>query len=333
MCPTSVITASLLGPLLFGGVEDEVLVHRQVETMGTVLWTEVSAKSRKVGLAASEEALKAVEAARDRLSTWTHESELACFLSSDVGEEVELSPLLAAELIRARRLSILTGGAFDPSVGALSKAWGLRSGGREPSKQELERALSECGQDKWGLEGCIARRWHPQLSIDEGGFGKGAALDQALSALRDAGVCRATLNLGGQLAFLGDAEHVVPVADPRDRGSSLLELRVDGGSVATSANTERAGHLIDPRSGLPAADFGSVTVWAADGLTADALSTGLFVLGPEEGLALAEETPGIEAAFIVYTGKDRAVLLSSGLRERTRPLVPIDLPFQVVIER
>jgi len=320
MTTSTAITTALLCPLLFGGVGDEVVVHRKVETMGTVLWLEVHAMDRSEGLKASEEALRAVEAARVRLSTWTIESELSRFLACEVEEEFELSELLAQELTHARRLSDLTGGAFEPSVGALSKAWGLRNGGRTPSAQELEQAMSKCGAELWEMEGCIAVRRHSGLSIDEGGFGKGAALDQALATLDKAGVNRATLNLGGQLAFLGDSERVVPIADPLDRGSRLIEITVSGGSVATSANTERAGHLIDPRTGLPAADFGSVTVLAQDALTADALSTGLFVLGPEAGLELVERLKGVEAIFIEATTPERRVRVSEGLRHRTRLL-------------
>ena len=93
---------------------------------------------------------------------------------------------------------------------------------------------------------------------------------------------------------------VVEVADPGRRGRSVAELRLpEGMSAATSAGSERPGHILDPRSGRPAADFGSVTVVSRDPLRADAFSTALFVLGPEEGLALAEELENLEALFLV----------------------------------
>ena len=321
MNSTSAITAALFTSSLFGGGAEGVVVERQVETMGTVLLLEVRAEDRALGLAATEDALRAVEEARERLSTWTAESELSRFMASGVDVEFELSALLARELVEARRLSELTGGAFDPSIGALTRAWGLRSGGRRPGAEEIERAMAECGADLWQIEGCIAVRRRAGLVIDEGGFGKGAALDQALGALAGAGIEVAELNLGGQLAFLGETARVVPIADPADRGAVLLEITVRGGSVATSANTEQAGHLLDPRTGRPARDFGSVTVWAADALGADALSTGLFVMGPEAGLALAEELPGVEAVFILNDGPAPEFRVTSGLREHARSLV------------
>jgi thiamine biosynthesis lipoprotein len=312
--------AGLFVSLSLGGGVDHVVVHRRVEMMGTVLWMELEVQERAEGLCASEEALRTVEAAEARLSTWTTESELARFLTAKEGELVELTPLLAEELRKAKDLCEETRGAFDPSVGALTQAWGLRSGGSTPSEAMLERARAACGSEHWLLQGNVAVRSSTDLVIDEGGFGKGAALDQAISCLERAGVPGASLNLGGQLAFLGRDDRVVPIADPEHRAQSLMEITVRGGSVATSGTAERGAHIIDPRTGRPAKDFGSVTVWAGTALEADALSTALFVLGPVEGLALAEEMEDVEAVFIEKSTPGRKVSMTSGLRKRTRPL-------------
>jgi len=313
--------AGLIGSLSTGVEVDHVVIHRQVETMGTVLWMELEVRERTEGLRASEEALRTVEAAEARLSTWITESELARFLTAKVGERVELTPLLAEELRVAKRLCEETRGAFDPSVGALTRAWGLRSGGCTPSAAELEIARAACGPEHWLLQGNVAVRNNSGLVIDEGAFGKGAALDQAVLKLEREGVTQASLNFGGQLAFLGGEDRVVPIADPEDRGHSLMEITVRGGSVATSGTAERGAHIIDPRTGCPADDFGSVTVWAKTALEADALSTAMFVLGPVEGLALAEEMEGVEAVFIEKSEPGRRVSVTSGLSKRARSLM------------
>ncbi len=99
-------------------------------------------------------------------------------------------------------------------------------------------------------------------------------------------------------------ESLVAVADPRDRARTVATLRLKDACASTSGNSERGlvvngrhiGHLLDPRTGEPAPDFGSVTVVARDGLTADVLSTAFFVLGPREGLALSER---LRAAGVV----------------------------------
>jgi thiamine biosynthesis lipoprotein len=319
----NILLATATGLLLTasqGGGADHHLVNRRVEMMGTVLWMELEVQDRTEGLRASEGALRTMEAAERRLSTWTTETELARFLAGDVGERIMLTPLLAKELTEAAKLCELTGGAFDPSIGALTHAWGLRTGGLTPDEGTLKEAMASCGSTLWRIEGREAIRDSADLVIDEGGFGKGAALDQALFSLRESGVKSATLNFGGQLAFIGEEERVVPIANPRDRMDVVLEIRVEGGSVATSANTERAAHLLDPRTGHPAKDFGSVTVWASSALKADALSTALFVLGPKEGCALAEQMEGVEAAFIETSKSGMNVYVTPGLSSRTRSL-------------
>jgi len=319
----NILLATATGLMLaasLGGGADHQLVNRRVELMGTVLWMELEVQDRTVGLNASEEALKTMEAAERRLSTWTTETELARFLTSQVGERVTLTPLLAKELSEAARLCEITGGAFDPSIGALTRAWNLRTGALRPNESALKDAMSSCGPALWQINGLEAVRETEGLVIDEGGFGKGAALDQATAKLRECGVRSGSLNFGGQLAFVGDEQRSVPVAHPRSRDEVAIELIVSGGSVATSANAERAGHLLDPRTGLPAEDFGSVTVWAKTALEADALSTAFFVLGPREGYALATQLEGVEAAFIQSNKTEMNVYVTPGLSNRTRSL-------------
>ncbi|HUP42846.1 MAG TPA: FAD:protein FMN transferase, partial [Thermoanaerobaculia bacterium] len=210
------------------------------------------------------------------------------------------------------------------------------------------------------------RRW-PGLRIEEGGFGKGAALDAALAAAAAVPeVEQAWIDLGGQVAFYqGRSTRVgrwrpsptlrvgegtrergviqwteVLIAHPADRNRPLVALALDpalGGSVATSGNSERGitvggerrSHLLDPRTGEPAPDFGSLTVWAPTALRADCLSTGLYVLGPEAALAWAAEHPGVEVVVLrAAPTADRAsagrveVLATPGLEGRLRVLDP-----------
>jgi thiamine biosynthesis lipoprotein len=167
------------------------------------------------------------------------------------------------------------------------------------------------------------RRLSPEAGIDEGAWGKGYALDRAVEALRRAGARRALLDLGGQVFAVGRA--TVDVADPRDRLRAVASLAVADESVSTSGNSERGfmvgdrriGHLLDPRTGRPAPDFGSATVLAPSGLVADILSTAFFVLGPEAGLELSEELrrQGFEnrALFLVDAGDRLVPQASPGL--------------------
>ena len=166
-------------------------------------------------------------------------------------------------------------------------------------------------------------RLRPGVAVEEGGFGKGAGLKAAVAALAASGATAATLDLGGQLAVFGPGRRELAVADPGRRDRPVVTLAIDRGSVATSGNSERGieaggrryGHLLDPRTGRPAPDFGSLTVWADDPLTADCLSK-LYVLGPERAVAWAATHPGVEVLALLPSGKGIRALASRGLRGR-----------------
>jgi thiamine biosynthesis lipoprotein len=303
--------------------------------MGTSLDITVEAEDRAAGLEASERAVAALEEAEARLSTWRSDTELARLNHAPAGERQALSPALAEDLAAALRCARETEGAFNPAVGPLVQAWGLRGGGRLPGPEERSAAMADSRFEDLDLQGGAAVRRRPGLTLEEGGFGKGAGLGDALEALSDLGVRRASLDLGGQVAVLGGG-WTVPVAHPRHRDRPAVALAIDGGSVSTSGNSERGieiegrklGHILDPRTGEPAADFGSVTVWTADPLRADCLSTGLYVLGPERALAWAAAHPGVEVLVLRPEGDRLKALASPGLRERIKTLDPaVDIDF------
>jgi thiamine biosynthesis lipoprotein len=194
-----------------------------------------------------------------------------------------------------------------------------------PGAAELSTALAATGREKFRFDSAWGecRRLSAGAGIDEGAWGKGYALDRAVAALRRAGVRQAVLDLGGQVYALGPA--AVVVADPTSRGRAMVSLPVADASVSTSGNSERGltvggariGHLIDPRTGRPAPDFGSATAVAPSGLAADALSTAFFVLGPQKGLELSEklrrEGFANEALFLIVEPGGVRALASPGL--------------------
>lgn len=294
----------------------EPTLERRVMMMGTSLDIAIEAADRGSALAASERAVAALEAAEARLSTWRDDSELARW---NRNAEPTVSPSLAADLAAARSCREETDGAFDPAVGRLVAAWDLRGKGRIPSPAELRQAVE------------AVRAGRP---LEEGGFGKGAGLADALEALAAApGVTRASLDLGGQLAVLdrqGGGRWEVPVADPRNRDRAVVSFAIDRGSVSTSGNSERGivvngrrlGHILDPRTGEPAPDFGSVTVWTEDPLRADCLSTGLYVMGPERALAWAAAHPGVEVLVLREREGRLEALATPGLEGNLKALVP-----------
>lgn len=283
---------------------------RHCLAMGTRLELRLVAPDRPTALAASEAALDAIDRAEARLSTWTAPSELAAVNRSVVGRWVPVSDELRRDLESAMAWARRTGGAFDPVVGSLVAAWGLRSGGRVPEPARLAEARANAGHGLVELGEAGIRRFASGAVIDEGGFGKGIGLRDALEAAVEAGGSCVQLDLGGQVAVSPGCGPVeVGIADPTDRGAVAGVLVVEGGSVATSGNSVRSfevdgielGHLLDPRIGAPAEDWGAVTVVARDPVAADCLATALFVMGPGDGLSWATATEGVEAVFAVVS--------------------------------
>jgi thiamine biosynthesis lipoprotein ApbE len=274
-------------------------IIRHLAAMGTALSLTVSAPTRDAALRASEAGVREIERIEALLSTWRDDTPLARVNTAPVGTAQPIPAELGEILGRVFAWSERTGGAFDPTVLPLVRVWGLRTGGRIPDATELHAALEATGGSLFTFEESspglffISKR-HPLGGIDEGAWGKGWALDKAAAAMREAGAVSGLLDLGGQILAFGE-ETSVDVADPRERGKTVARLRLADASASTSGNSERSlvvngrriGHLLDPRTGLPARDFGSVTVVAPSGLVADVLSTAFFVLGPEEGRALS----------------------------------------------
>jgi FAD:protein FMN transferase len=306
-------------------VEESVRLERRLGVMGTTLVITVDAVDRATALAASERALSALETTEHRLSTWKTGTELGRLNHNDRGRPFDLSDKLAKELHAVRHWWRETDGAFDPAIGALVSAWGLRTGGRRPVKSEIQKALESCGMLYMDFNGRTASRLRSGLQIEEGGFGKGAGLDSAMEAVRGEGVYAASIDLGGQIAVQSSRKPMeIGLADPRRRDSMVIKLSINEGSLATSGNSERGievdgvsySHILDPRSGFPAPDFGTITVFADDSLTADCLSTGLFVMGPESAIEWVSCRSGIEAVVLQTSKEGIRARITSGLADQ-----------------
>lgn len=296
-----------------GGPTGPASVVREGVAMGTVLRVEVRGDSGRIpALAASEAVFREVERVEALLSTWRPESPLSRLNRAPVGLAQPVPHEIRGLLERALAASRATGGAFDPRVGALVDAWDLRGAGRAPTSRELASALGAAGAKgiTLGADGFV--RHVDAAWMDAGGFGKGAALAGAADSLRALGVAAARVSLGGQLLLLGaprgdERGWTVGVSHPSRRQEPVAELRIRDASVATSGTSERGvtvdghrmGHLLDPRTGEPSPAWGSVTVVSPDPLEADILSTALYVLGPDAGMAWARDLQDVGVLFLI----------------------------------
>lgn len=293
-------------PCLLALIATPPTQDREVYAMGTRLKLHLEAADP---VAAAEVVLAEVERIEAACSTWRPGSSWSR-LNGAEGAWQPLDREWLELLERTRSWSLRTGGAFDPALPALLRLRGLRAGAGagEPAKSGFGCHLLEVDP----LNG--RARLREGAGIDEGGFLKGYALDAAHRAARSAS---GWMDFGGQLLAWGRPQRV-EIADParRDRPRAVLQLR--DASLSTTGCSERGRHILDPRSGLACAPWGSASVVAASAFEADLLSTAVYVLGPEAGLAWAS-AEDIAVLFLLNDGRRRMSPAFAALRPAFLP--------------
>lgn len=283
--------------------------------MGTLVEVEIHGAPREKVQAAAAKAFAAIQRIDELMSSYKETSEISLINRDGHLRPVPVSDETFFVLKRALEFSRLTDGAFDVTVGPLVRLWGFfrKEGYRVPTDTEIAATRAQCGWEKviLDVQNKTVRLGQEGMEIDLGGIAKGYAVDQALEALRRERVKRAKVNAGGQIGFLDFSrtgkKWEVGIEDPRHPDQISKWIEVGEEAVATSAATQnyfevngkRYGHILDPRTGWPAqSKVLSVTVVAPSGIDADALSTALFVLGPEKGIPLAKKL-GAQAIYIL----------------------------------
>jgi len=274
----------------------------------------------------AEEGAKAafdrIRVLNDILSDYDAQSELRRLCeTAGGGKAVPVSRDLWNVLHRAEAVSKQSGGAFDVTIGPLSRLWRRAIRRRIfPSDERLDEArplvdyrLVRLDLDLWSAdlkENRSVELLKAGMRLDVGGIAKGYAVDEALAVLAKAGITRALVDAGGDIR-LGD-----PPPDKSGWRIGVAPLEADGPpstllslsriAVATSGDAwqfveidgTRYSHIVDPRTGMALTDHSSVTVIAPDGMAADALASAVSVLGPQQGLKLIDATPGTAALIV-----------------------------------
>ncbi len=291
--------------------------------MGTLAVIRVEADDEPTAAAAVQSAWAALDEVDSLMSTWREDSDLAQVNRDAAAGPVSVAAATATVLDGALAMAAASGGAFDPTVLPLMRLWGLRDGPRRlPAAAEVDAVLSRTGYELVALDKAARVRFRqPGPALDFGGIAKGHALDAARAALAAAGVRRGAVDLGGSVLLLGrTAADSVDIASPDEGCGTVARVPAVDGVVATSGQYERFveidgrryGHILDPRTGYPVERAGSVTVLGPDGMTADALATAMFVLGPDEGAALASRWPDVRWWFVGPDGNGGWTVIRSG---------------------
>lgn len=280
--------------LLCGCAKEPEPAHMTTFCMNTVMDLTIWGKEADTGLGRVYTKLVELE------SRWSATDENSIISNLNRGNQLlQLEPAQAALLANIEKISERTGGAFNPKMRLLSEAWGFyNEQHRVPSHEEIASAMETA---QWDLGGAM----------------KGYAGQVCADLLEELDVDRAMLVLGGNVQTYGDKPNGTPwqiaIQNPNFADDYIGIISVTGtASVVTSGDYQRFfevdgmkyHHILDPETGYPAdSGLSSVTIICRDGLTADCLSTALFVMGLEEATAFWQENSDFEAVFVTTDGE------------------------------
>ena len=288
---------------------------REVAIMGTAIQVELWSDTRAAGEAAIDAVMDEMHRIDRAMSPHKDDSELSRINRMAAREPVRLSDEMYRLVERALHFSRLSGGAFDISYAAVGQLYDYRKRQR-PDNATLAEARARVGFDKLLLDPAARtlRFAQPGMRIDFGGFAKGHAVDNAAAILARHGIRHATVAAGGDSRVIGDRRGrpwSIAIRDPRRAGQVVAVLPLQDVALSTSGDYERFfecdgvrhHHLIDPHTGCSPRSVHSVTILSDDGLTSEALSKCVFVMGVRDGLRLVESQPGVDAVVVDAAGR------------------------------
>lgn len=293
------------------------------QTMGTQAYVELWAEDARQGQALVSAVQNEFERINQLMSPYLASSELSLLNREAAINPVPISNELYQLLQQAEQLAVLSDGAFDISFASVGFSYDYRQH-IKPSAAELtdQRPLINYRHILL-LAGNQVKFARPGVKIDLGGIAKGYAVEQAIGLLAKAGVKHALVTAGGDTRLLGDKRGrpwMVAIKHPRKADDIVAQLPLSNSAISTSGDYERFfiedgvryHHILDPKSGQSPAGLMSVTVLGPDATRTDALSTTLFVMGLERGMAFIEQQDEFEAIFI---SSEHQLYFSSGLAQ------------------
>lgn len=333
----------LVGMVLIRFYDDRTTVKRQDVLLDTVVSLEITGKEDVQG--AADGAIALIGSLDDALSMYKGSSAISAINEAAGRHAVKVEPDIFGLLQTAKDVASLSDGAFDPTIGSITKLWGIgarmRSLDAVPQKAKIDSALQAVGFKGIELsepdEVYLSRKG---VMLDLGAIAKGYASQRVADFLRSHNIESALIDLGGNVQLIGGRPNGEPwrigIQDPRKkRGEAICALELRDTSAITAGvyerfaeiDGERYTHIFDPRTGYPVRnDFSSVTVVSMNGAEGDALSTALMVMGPQQldrALDLLALFPGVEAVFITH-GSDGVpkIRATGGLKGRITSLDP-----------
>lgn len=335
--PSALVLVTVGGLAIIGcGRPAPHIVERVATAMGSELrltaWTDEDAPAN----AAFDAVLAEFERLDALMSIWRPGSDVLRINAAAGERPVAASADVRDALKTARQISDWTNGKFDVTFGPLAEIWKFDAQNQDNSVPDAAAIAARLPLIDYrrieiddGAGTVFLRR--KGMRVHLGGIGKGYAVERAAAILRAAGLRDFLIQAGGDL-YAGGSKQSRPwrlgINDPRGpAGRVFATLDVSDGTFSTSGDYARSfvtdgvryHHLLDPSTGQPARGCRSVTIVADDPRLADGLSTGVFILGPRDGMALVERLPNVEAVIVTASNE---VMVSSGLTQKLTIVAP-----------
>ncbi len=303
--------------LCFSSALSQQTYKRTLKLMGTRFDIIVVAQDQAQGDTYIDLAVNEITRIEKLISSWDPESQTSAINKQAGIAPVKVDQELFELIERSLSISKLTDGAFDVSYASMDRIWKFDGSMKEmPSDEAIKASVS-----KVGYKNILLDKTHhtvflkkKKMKIGFGAIGKGYAADKAKTLLMARGVPAGIINASGDMNTWGKQPNndvwKVAITNPMDKTKNFGLLPIEDGAVVTSGNYEkyvsfqgkRYTHIIDPRTGYPASDIISVTVFAPKAELADALATSLFVMGIDTGINRIDQLSNIECIIIDNTG-------------------------------
>jgi len=317
------------------------LVERSRPSMGSEIRLSAWTTDEAGAVAAFEAVFLEFDRLEALMSTWRENSEIQQVNRAAGKHPVQVGTEIRDVLRTARQVSEWTGGKFDVTFGVMSGLWKFDYQNKDdsiPDHSEVLRRRSLIDYRQLQVDeraGTVFLR-RAGMVMNLGGIGKGYAVDRARDMLRARGFHNFLIQFGGDMYASGRKNGDgwrLGIQDPRGPADRIFAaMDVADSTFSTSGDYERFfikdgrryHHILDPATGEPSEGCRSVTIIAPSATVADGLSTGIFIMGPEAGMALIERLPDVEGVIVSAKNK---VLVSSGLEGRLTLLAqPTDAP-------
>jgi len=269
------------------------------------------------------EAFEAIQHVEELMTSYSDSSQVGKINAQAGNKPVAVDSAVLSVIREAKDIARDSDGAFDVTVLPLLQLWNLKAENPAvPDSDAIEAKAQLVDFERIVIQDSMVFLPENGMGLDLGGIAKGYAVDRAVAVLKRHGYADFMVEAGGDLRIaagnLTRDRRRIWVRHPRDREQLFAAIKLDSGAVATSGDYERYfeldgkryHHILNPKTGYPSKPCVSVTILAQSAAKADALTTAVFVLGPERGLELIEQTPDVEGLIIYLQDADMVSTLS-----------------------